>query len=193
MLAFRARIERRWVIVYAPAPSESLFFRYLTRPSRNRKFPNHLIENVPANRLICFKLQVTVTERDFWRSYYRKHQTSCLNSFETLCGKFKHGVYSPVIPLISGNPVIAISYLPPWCWIPTDIPCRNDGRGFIETKNFLIVLSKIYPDNGLNYYIGAKEGTRTPGQRGHNPLLYQLSYLRHVGLPFHSKSFPFRT
>nr|VFK12232.1 MAG: hypothetical protein BECKLPF1236A_GA0070988_100673 [Candidatus Kentron sp. LPFa]VFK28409.1 MAG: hypothetical protein BECKLPF1236C_GA0070990_100643 [Candidatus Kentron sp. LPFa] len=58
------------------------FFRYLTRLSRNQKFPNHLIENFP---LID---------------------------------------YSPVIPLISGNPVINISL------------------------NFLIVLSKIFQITG---------------------------------------------
>nr|VFK24565.1 MAG: hypothetical protein BECKLPF1236B_GA0070989_14172 [Candidatus Kentron sp. LPFa] len=57
-----------------------------------QKILDRFVEDLPGNRLICFNLQVTVTERDFWRGYRRKHQTSCLNPFEILRGKFKHGV-----------------------------------------------------------------------------------------------------
>nr|VFK19301.1 MAG: hypothetical protein BECKLPF1236A_GA0070988_102201 [Candidatus Kentron sp. LPFa]VFK31132.1 MAG: hypothetical protein BECKLPF1236C_GA0070990_101292 [Candidatus Kentron sp. LPFa] len=37
-------IERR--------PYAKVVLHSLTRPGRNRKFPNHLIENFPANRLL---------------------------------------------------------------------------------------------------------------------------------------------
>ena len=45
--------------------------------------------------LICFNLQVTVTERDFWRSSCLETTDFMFEHFRILRGKFKHGVYHP--------------------------------------------------------------------------------------------------
>ena len=56
-------------LAQAPVFSEFLFFRHLTQTSRNQKFPNHLIENFPANRLLS---RHSLDKRESSNQYFLK-------------------------------------------------------------------------------------------------------------------------